>query len=217
MCTRTISLCALRASRLKRRGAPFRCRSMSGIGPRILPPRCGIVLFILVAGFYLGNPTAARAAGSTHGNDGSSNANVTVSILPGPLTATMNSITLLGETSNGAYTTTTYLLHMSVSDETGSGSGWNLALASTLPSSTTILTRINSACAINSTCSLPQNSVTYPVMMQSSDGAPASILSAGANSGMGTIDITATVAVTSPVSANASSPALSLMISSGTM
>jgi hypothetical protein len=92
----------------------------------------GIVLFILAAGFYLGNPTAVRAAGSTHGNDGSSSANVTVSILPGPLTATMNSATLLGETPNGAYTTATYLLHMSVSDETGSGSGWNLALAGTL-------------------------------------------------------------------------------------
>ncbi|HEV2660403.1 MAG TPA: hypothetical protein VGU68_07350, partial [Ktedonobacteraceae bacterium] len=61
----------------------------------------GIVLFILVAGFYLGNPTAARAAGSTHGDGGSSSAKVTVSILPGPLTATMNSISLPGETANG--------------------------------------------------------------------------------------------------------------------
>src|SRR5450755_2111284 len=177
----------------------------------------GIVLFILAAGLYLGNPTPAHAAGSANGNGGSSSANVTFSILPGPLTATVNSATLLGETPNGAYTMATYLFHMSVSDETGTGSGWNLALAGTLPSSTAMLTQVNSACAINSTCSLPQNSVTYPVMMQGTNGAPTSILSAGANSGMGTIDITATVAVTSPVSANASSPALSLMISSGTI
>ncbi len=81
----------------------------------------GIVLFILVAGFYLGNPTPAHAAGPTNGNGGSSSANVTLSILPGPLTATMNSRSLLDETSNGAYTTATYLLHLSVSDETGSG------------------------------------------------------------------------------------------------
>src|SRR5450755_2647044 len=176
-----------------------------------------IVLFILAAGVYLGNPTPAHAAGSANGNGGSSSANVTFSILPGPLTATMNSISMPDETANGAYTTTTYLLHMSVSDETGTGSGWNLALAGTLPSSTAMLTHVTIACAINSTCSLPQNSVTYPVMMQCTNGAPTSILSAGANSGMGTIDITATVAVTSPVSANASSPALSLMISSGTI
>lgn len=176
----------------------------------------GIVLFILAAGLYLGNPTPARAAGPTTGS-GSSSANVTVSILPGPLTATMNSSSLLGETSNGAYTTTTYLLHMSVSDETGSGSGWNLALAGTLPSSTAMLTHVTVACASNSTCSLPQSSVTYPVMMQGTDDVPTSILNAGANSGMGTVDITATVAVTTPMNTSASFSALSLMISSGTI
>src|SRR5450755_4847447 len=88
-----------------------------------------IVLFILAAGLYLGNPTPAHAAGSANGNGGSSGANVTFSILPGPLTATVNSATLLGETPNGAYTMATYLFHMSVSDETGTGSGWNIALA----------------------------------------------------------------------------------------
>ena len=172
----------------------------------------GIVLFILAVSLYLGNPTPARAAGSPNGS-GSSSANVTLGILPGPLTATMNSISLVGEAPNGTYTTITYLLHMSVSDETGSGSGWNLALAGALPSSTAMLTRVTVACASNSTCSLPQSSVTYPVMMQGTN----SVLSAGANSGMGTIDITATVAVTTPVSANASSSALSLMISNGTI
>jgi hypothetical protein len=177
----------------------------------------GIVLFILAAGLYLGNPTPARAAGSANGNDGSSSTNVTFSILPGPLMATMNSVTLLGATSNGAYTTATYLLHMSVSDETGSGSGWNLALAGTLPSSTAMLTRVTVACASNSTCSLPQSSVTYPVMMQDTDGVPTSILSSGANTGMGTMDIMATVAVTTPTSVNASTPVLSLMVSSGAM
>jgi hypothetical protein len=176
----------------------------------------GIVLFILAAGLYLGNPTPARAAGSPNGS-GSSSANVTLGILPGPLTATMNSISLVGEAPSGTYTTTTYLLHMSVSDETGSGSGWNVALAGTLPSSTAMLTHVSVACASNSTCSLPQNSVTYPVMMQGTDGVPTGILNAGVNSGMGTIDITATVAVTTPVSANASSSALSLMISNGTI
>lgn len=176
----------------------------------------GIVLFILAAGVLFGKPTPAYAADPTSGS-GSSSANVTLSILPGPLTAAMNSITLLGEAPNGAYTTSTYLLHMSVSDETGSGSGWNLALAGTLPSSTAMLTQVNAACAINSTCSLPQSSVTYPVMMQGNDGAPTSILTAGANSGMGTIDITATIAVTTPTSVNASIPALSLMISNGTI
>jgi hypothetical protein len=176
----------------------------------------GIVLFILAAGLYLGNPTPARAAGSPNGS-GSSSANVTLGILPGPLTATMNSISLVGEAPSGTYTTTTYLLHMSVSDETGSGSGWNVALADTLPSSTAMLTHVSVACASNSTCSLPQNSVTYPVMMQGTDGVPTGILNAGVNSGMGTIDITATVAVTTPVSANASSSALSLMISNGTI
>ncbi|MDQ2888156.1 MAG: WxL domain-containing protein [Chloroflexota bacterium] len=177
----------------------------------------GIVMFILAAGLYMGNPTPARAAGATNGGDGSSSVNVTFGILPGPLTATMNSIALVGETPNGAYTTTTYQLHMSVSDETGSGNGWKLALAGTLPSSTAILTHVNAACASNSTCSLPQNSVAYPIMMQGNDGVPTNILNAGANSGMGTIDITVTVAVTTSTSVNASTPVLSLMINSGTV
>ncbi|HEV2655604.1 MAG TPA: hypothetical protein VGT82_11625 [Ktedonobacteraceae bacterium] len=175
----------------------------------------GIVLFILVAGFYLGNPTAARAAGPTTAS-GSSSANVTVSILPGSLTATMNSGSLLDETTNGAYTTATYQLHITVIDGTGSGAGWNLALADTLPASTsTMITHID--CAANSTCTLPENSVAYPVIMQGTDGAPTSILNAGANSGMGAFNITATIAVTSLTSANVSSPALSLVISNGTV
>ena len=176
-----------------------------------------IVLFILAAGLYLGNPTPARAAGSTNGSGGSSSVNVSFGILPGPLTATMNSISVVNETPNDTYTTTTYQLHMSVSDETGSGNGWNLALAGMLPSSTALLTHINVTCASNSTCSLPRNSVAYPVMMQGNDGIPTSILSAAANTGMGTIDITATVSVITPGIASASSSALMLLISSGVM
>jgi hypothetical protein len=180
----------------------------------------GAVLFILAAGLYLGNPTVALADGSTN-SSGSTAVNVTLSILPGPLTATMNSISIVGETTNGAYTTTTYELHMSVVDATGSGSGWNLALADALPSSTTttLLTQVGSTCATSSSCTLPQNGVTYPVMMQGDNSAPASIFNAGANTGMGASDITATLVMTVPTNANASSSAnaLTLLVSSGTI
>ncbi len=154
----------------------------------------GAVLFILAEGLCLSNPTVALADGSTNGS-GSAAINVTLSILPGPLTTTMNSISIGSETTNGAYTTTTYELHMSVVDATGSGSGWNLALADALPSSTT----------------------TYPVMIQGDNSAPTSIFNAGANTGMGTCDITATLVVTAPTSANASSSSLTLLVSSGTI
>ncbi len=178
----------------------------------------GAVLFILAEGLCLSNPTVALADGSTNGS-GSAAINVTLSILPGPLTTTMNSISIGSETTNGAYTTTTYELHMSVVDATGSGSGWNLALADALPSSTTttMLTQVSSTCAASSSCTLPQNGVTYPVMIQGDNSAPTSIFNAGANTGMGTCDITATLVVTAPTSANASSSSLTLLVSSGTI
>jgi|GEM_PF-2163522 hypothetical protein len=178
-----------------------------------------IVLLIIAVCLLLSNPTAALADGSTNGS-GSTAINVTLGILPGPLTATMNALSFVGETTNGTYTTTTYQLHLLVVDATGSGNGWNLALADMLPSSTTtMLTHINAACAANSTCTSPQNNIAYPVMMQNSGSAPTSIFNAGANTGMGTFDITATLLVTAPtgVSASSSASALTLLVSSGTM
>lgn len=176
----------------------------------------GIVLIILAACFSLSNSAVALAAGPTN----SSSDKMMLGILPGPLTVTMNSISFAGEITNGTSTTATYQLHISIIDATGSGSGWNLALANTLPSSTTaMLTHVNVACASNSTCNLPQNSVSYPVMIQSNDGTPTSILNARANTGMGAFDITATLSVTNPTSANANSftEVLTLLISSRTM
>ncbi len=176
----------------------------------------GTVLILLAACFSLGNSAVALAAGPTN----SSSNQLVLSILPGPLTATMNSISFAGEITHGVSTTATYLLHISISDATGSGNGWDLALADMVPSSTTaMLTHIDMACAANSTCSLPQNSTSYPVMMQGNDGTPTSILTASANTGMGALDIIATVAVTSPTGANAHSftNALTLLINSRTV
>lgn len=176
----------------------------------------GVVLLLLAACFTFSNSVVALAAGPTD----SSSSQLVLSILSGPLTATMNSISLAGETTNGASTTATYQLRISLIDATGSGNGWDLALADTLPSTTTaMLTHVTIACAANSACSLPQSSASYPIMMQSNDGMPTSILNADTNSGMGALDITVTLVVTSPTSANAHSFAsvLTLLINSRTM
>ncbi len=174
----------------------------------------GIVLFMLATYLFFCNSITALAAGPD-----SSNVAVTVSILPGPLTATLNDVSFVGQTTNGTATTSTYQLHLSVIDATGSGSGWNLALVNALPPSTTaMLTQISVVCASESACSLPQSNVTYPVMMQE-NSATANILNAGTNSGLGSFSITATLTITTPTSASVNSfdGNLALLVSGGTM
>ena len=157
-----------------------------------------LVLVILVMLAGAGHTTRALAAGPT-----SQTTVVTLQILPGTLTANLDAVSLTSETVHGAYTVASYQMHISVIDATGSGNGWNLALATALPqNATAMLKRVNVACAPGSTCGIPENTLSYPILMAANNTNPLSFLTATAHSGMGAFTITSTIEVSFPTGAN---------------
>jgi hypothetical protein len=99
-------------------------------------------------------------------------------------------------------------------DETGNGSGWNLNATSTtltngtntLPTTATTITRASSSAATGN-CSLPTNSVTYPLTLPA--GAPpptaAELFNAASSTGKGPTNVTFTAKITLPGSARSGS------------
>jgi hypothetical protein len=101
---------------------------------------------------------------------------------------------------------------MTVDDETGSGSGWNLDATSTtlttgsytLPTTaTTILSATDSAASGN--CSMPTNSISYPVTLPAASTPPTAIalFNAAAATGKGPVNITFGAKVSIPANAHA--------------
>src|SRR5439155_26454126 len=120
-----------------------------------------------------------------------------------PATATVRAITLNGSDQRG-----TYAPPLGANDTTGSGAGWNLTITSTqfTSGSHTLATTASSingaptvACALG-TCTLPTNSITYPVAVPAGVGPPAAVkfFNAAINTGMGNFTITPTVTVSFP-------------------
>ncbi len=169
-----------------------------------------IVLIVLAAFLCIGQRNAALAAGPT--------VKLTLGVLPGPLTATLDSVSPSSETADSEYRTVTYQLQISVIDATGSGNGWNLELGATLPPGTTAaLTQVNAACTEEAHCSVLRNRITYPAIMQGNDAAPVQFFNAPVNTGMGAFTITPTLSLSIPASTPASSlkSTLTLTITSG--
>jgi opacity protein-like surface antigen len=111
-------------------------------------------------------------------------------------------------TLDGTDQTPTYTLPLTVTDPRGSGAGWNLTITSTqfdagsshvLATNASTVTGVTAACVSGSTCASPTNSVTAP-SVPSGTTAPAAVklYNAAANSGMGKITVTPTVAVSVP-------------------
>jgi hypothetical protein len=170
-----------------------------------------IVLVALAILASVGHSTRVLAAGPT------AKTTLSLQILPGPLTATIDAVSLSDETNNGTYTVATYQMHISVIDATGSGNGWNLALAATLPQhATAMLTHVRVACMPGSTCSIPQNNLSYPIIISANNADSVSFLTAAAQSGMGAFSITSTIALSFPTGTNvhAFTSPLTLMIGS---
>lgn len=120
----------------------------------------------------------------------------------------------------------TIAVPLTVTDPTGTGSGWHLSVYATqfataananpfrtIPSASATFTNVTSvACGTNSTCSLPTNSkstgMTVPEETATSDGTtitygsatPLSFYNAAANTGMGVINMQANFAVNLPAS-----------------
>ncbi|MCU1389605.1 MAG: hypothetical protein JWL72_2943 [Ilumatobacteraceae bacterium] len=130
-------------------------------------------------------------------------------------------------TLNGFDATSTLAVVVTLDDETGTGSGWHLTGTSTtltatggktLPNTATTITAA-SASAASGNCSMPTNSITYPLTLPAATTAPtaASLYNAAVSSGQGPVDVTLTakVAVPGKARSGAYSSTWTLGISSG--
>ena len=113
-------------------------------------------------------------------------------------------------TLNGVDQTATYTLPAQAIDPRGTGAGWNLTVTSTqfkdvsghtFPTTASSITAASNVCGAGSTCTIATNSVSYASLtLPSGPTAPAAVkfFNAAANTGMGKLDVSATVAVAVP-------------------
>jgi hypothetical protein len=152
---------------------------------------------------------------------------------PGPsggtLTATTSATPSVSATLNGTDQTPSFTLPITLSDLTGTGNGWNLAITSTqydsgnpkhykLPTSASQVTAVSFTCTIQ-TCAGPTNAITYPISVPAASTAPAAVkfFNAAIATGMGSFTATPTITVTIPANAFAASytSTLTITINSG--
>jgi len=117
-----------------------------------------------------------------------------------------------GVSLNGYVRSSPSSLAVTVDDESGSGSGWNLDATSTtltsggftLPTSATTITSA-SAVAGSGNCSMPTNAIGYPITLPAAASAPAavSLYDAAAHTGAGPVNVTFNTNVSVPGSAHA--------------
>lgn len=140
----------------------------------------------------VGAATSATAVingvGASGGSGSAGSAGITVTA---GATIDFGTITL-----NGTNQTINRTLAIDLNDSSGNGAGWNVQATSTafqagtkyLPNTATTLAAPSWACTGGSTCTLPTNSLSYPITLPAAQGAaPAAIkvASANANTGMG--------------------------------
>jgi WxL domain surface cell wall-binding len=116
-------------------------------------------------------------------------------------------------TLNGVDQTASYTLPVQAIDPRGTGAGWNLTVTSTqfndgsghtFPASASSITAASNVCGASSTCTAATNSVSYTSLtLPSGPTAPAAVkfFNAAANTGMGKVDVSATVSVAVPANA----------------
>jgi WxL domain surface cell wall-binding len=119
-----------------------------------------------------------------------------------------NPVTFPSTALNGSNQTVSTTTPLTVNDETGSGAGWNLDLTSTtftttgsktLPTTAATVTGASSVAGTGN-CSLPTNSVTYPVTVPAATTAPAAakIFDAAAATGAGPATVTLALSLAVP-------------------
>jgi hypothetical protein len=131
------------------------------------------------------------------------------------LTATSTNTPSFNVTLNGVDQTPTYTLSHAVVDARGIAAGglnggWNLTITSTtfndgaghtFPTNASTITGVSTACGTNSTCTLPTNNVTNTSLgVPAAATAPAGVkfLNAASGTGLGTVNVNATVQVAVP-------------------
>ena len=109
-------------------------------------------------------------------------------------------------TLSGLDQTATYSAPVTITDASGSGSGWKLTVAATSFANGThtlapgTITGATQSCHVNSSCTAATNSVSYPLTL----GATAtSVFNAALLTGLGQIDLTPTFSVAVPGNAYA--------------
>jgi hypothetical protein len=156
---------------------------------------------ILVIAAALAAATAAQAITV----NGTVTGGATLSVAP-------NGTPSFSLTLNGVDQTTSYTLPVTVVDARGLsvGGGWNLTVTSTqfndgsghtFPTTASTITGVASACGTNSTCSTPTNSVSNTnLAVPAAAVAPAAVkyVNAATATGLGTLNVNATVSVAVP-------------------
>jgi hypothetical protein len=141
---------------------------------------------------------------------------VTVSDARAALSVATTAAPTFAVTLDGTDRAATYALPLSVSDTTGTGAGWHLAVTSTpfstgggvtprlLPESASSITAATGSCAV-APCTDPVNTITVPRPIPAAPTPPEAevFFNAEANSGMGEFTITANVRVIVPANAYA--------------
>jgi hypothetical protein len=140
-----------------------------------------------------------------------SNVTATATVNAGTLTLSTSATPSVSVTLDGTDQTPSYTLPMTVNDYTGSGNGWNATITSTqfttgggsphlLSTSASTATGVSSSCNGGATCTVPSNSITYPLSVPAGSGPPTAVklFNAAASSGMGGFTVTPTVQVAIP-------------------
>jgi hypothetical protein len=152
-------------------------------------------LFILLgsAAVALAAVTAALAGTLTTTATISGAAGMSMNLPAGP------SIT---DTLDGTDHVVSWSALLGIVDARGTGAGWNLTLSATTfsdgaghtlaPGS---VTGVTSACQVGNACTAATNSVTYPITIS---GTAAKFFNASANTGLGKVNVTPSVAVAIP-------------------
>ena len=132
-------------------------------------------------------------------------ASVTGTVTAGTLSIDTAATPTFGVTLDGIDQVATYTVPTTVTDATGTDSGWNLTVSSTqfttgaltLSTGASSVTGIASSCDGGSTCTDPSNAVTYPLAIPAA--APAvKYFNADATTGAGMFTNTPTIAVAAP-------------------
>jgi WxL domain surface cell wall-binding len=113
-------------------------------------------------------------------------------------------------TLNGTDQVATYTLPVEAIDPRGSGAGWNMTVTSTqfkdasghtFPTTASSIIAAASVCGPSSTCTTPTNSISYTAFaLPAAAIAPAAVkfFNSALNTGLGKVDVNATVSVAVP-------------------
>ncbi len=145
----------------------------------------------------------------------------------GSIQVTASPTVSLGAITLSAYNTTvTATAAVTVDDESGAGAGWNLTATSTtltngsatLPATSTQVTS-GAATAGTGNCSLPTNTVSYPVTLPAGTTAPTAVrvynASAGTGAGPSQLALATTITVPANARAGTYSSTITFTVSSG--